>query len=71
MGFPFFSFPLDPYRSVGVPRPDRKNPGPTPAPWLLLSEQEIAEWRIAHPEATTPSDKIARCLCWLEQEFAR
>ena len=59
----------DPYRSVHVPKAMRSNPSQIGAPWLLLSESEIAEWWIAHPEATTPSEKIARCLAWLEQEF--
>lgn len=66
-----FRFPLDAYRSPHVPTPTRANPSKTGAPWLLLSEQEIAEWRIRHPEATTPSAKVARCLAWMEQEFAR
>jgi hypothetical protein len=62
---------LDPYRSVFVPMPGRKSPSAIGAPWLLLSESEIAEWHVRHPEATTPSEKIARCLAWLEQEFRR
>lgn len=61
---------LDPYRSVFIPMPQRSNPSKIGAPWLLLSEQEIAEWRL-RSGATTPSEKIARVLCWLEQEFAR
>ena len=66
-----FRFPLDPYRSPHVPTPTRSSPSKTGAPWVLLSEQEIAEWRVRHPEATTASEKVARCLTWLEQEFAR
>ena len=58
----------DPYRSVYVPKAMRSNPSQIGAPWLLLSESEIAEWRL-RSGATTPSEKIARCLAWLEQEF--
>lgn len=35
-----------------------------------VSSGELAAYRMAHPEVTTPSEKIARCLCWLEREFA-
>ena len=64
-------FAPDPYRSVHTPGPTRSHPSTTGKPWVLLSEREVAEWRLAHPAATTPSDKIARCLCWLAQEFGR
>ena len=64
----FFTFPPAPYRSVCVPMPQRHSPSSIGAAWLLLSEQEIAEWRV-RSGATTPSEKIARCLAWLEQEF--
>lgn len=58
-----------PYRSVHVPAPLRRSESHIGAPWLLLSEQEIAEWLVRHPEATTPSERIMRCLAWLEAEF--
>jgi hypothetical protein len=61
----------NPYRSVAVPAAIRKSPSTIGAPWLLLSEQEIAEWMIRHPEATSPSETILRCCAWLEQEFGR
>jgi hypothetical protein len=59
---------VDDYRSVGVPSPTRSNPSKTGAPWLLLSEQEIADWMLA-TGATTPSAKIARCLTWIHSEW--
>ena len=60
----------DPYRSVHVQKAMRSNPSKIGAPWLLLSESEIADWRL-RSRATTPSEKIARCLAWLAQEFDR
>lgn len=49
----------------------RSYPSKIGAPWLLLSEQEIAEFLIAHPEVNRDgSEKVIRCLAWLEQEFA-
>jgi hypothetical protein len=60
----------NPYRSVHLPTPTRHSASRVGAPWLLLSEQEVADWLIRHPEATTASEPIARCLAWLEQEFA-
>ena len=59
----------DPYRDYRSWHAVRKEPSSTGAPWLLLSEQEIAEWLLRHPEATSPSETIVRCLAWLEQEF--
>lgn len=47
------------------------HPSKIGSPWLLLSEQEIADYLIAHPEVTTTSEKVMRCLAWLEQEFGR
>jgi hypothetical protein len=61
---------VDPYRDYRGQHRVRKEPSPTGAPWLLLSEHEIAEWMLRHPEATSPSETIVRCLTWLEQEFA-
>ena len=45
------------------------HPSKIGSPWLLLSEQEIADFLIRHPEATTQSEPIMRMLAWLEQEF--
>jgi hypothetical protein len=59
----------DPYRSVHVPRPTQHHTSAIGSPWLLLSEREVAAWRLrAHATCT---DRAARCLAWLEQEFAR
>lgn len=60
-----------PYHSTHMPTPTRKSASDIGAPWLLLSEQEIAEWLIRHPEVTTRNEKIVRCLAWLAQEFSR
>jgi hypothetical protein len=59
-----------PYRSVHVPGPLRRSESKIGAPWLLLSEQEIAEWMIRHPEATC-GERTARMLAWLELEFGQ
>jgi len=60
----------DPYRGPHLPGASRREPSRVPTPWLLLAEQEIAEWYLRHPEATC-ANRVARCLAWLEQEFAQ
>ena len=60
----------DLYRSTHMPAPTRSNPSSTGKPWVLLSTRDVADWRLAHPEATC-SDRAARCLAWLAQEFGR
>jgi hypothetical protein len=54
------------------PIPEYKGP-PWPAPRPQdapegVRPEEIAAWRAAHPEATC-SERVARCLTWLEREF--
>jgi len=61
--------PYDPYHGPHLPHGNRKDPSHVPMPWLLLAEQEIAAWYLRHPEATC-SNRVARCLAWLEEEFA-
>jgi len=34
-----------------------------------LSSGEVADFLLRHPEVTTRSTKIHRCLAWLEAEF--
>ena len=48
----------------------RSYPSKIPSPWLLLSEQEIAEYLIRHPEVNRAgSEKVLRMLAWLDQTF--
>lgn len=60
----YYLRPLPQYRRDGCWPPADLEDGPEG-----LSSGVLASFRLRHPEVTTPSEKIARCLCWLEREF--